>query len=46
MRSKSICGNVAGLKAVAADCDDVVVVVQIGSGQVEHCLGLERLHKG
>jgi hypothetical protein len=36
-------GNVAGVEAVAADLDDVVVVGQVGFGQFEDGLGLKGL---
>ena len=39
-------GQVAGVEAVAADLDDLVVVVQVGFGQIQHGFGLESLHKG
>ena len=38
-------GDVAGLEPRAADLDDLVVVIEIRLGHVEHRLGLERLHK-
>ncbi len=38
-------GNVAGIQTVAADGDDFVVVIEVGFGQIEQRLGLERLHK-
>ena len=45
MRSKSICGNVAGLEAIAADLDDVVVVFKVVLRHLDHGLGLKRLDK-
>ena len=36
-------GNVAGVEAIAADFDDVVVVGQVGFGKFKHRLGLKRL---
>ena len=45
MRSRVDRRNVAGLKSVAADGDDFVVVVEVGLGQIEHEFGFQRLHK-
>src|SRR5271170_3975051 len=38
--------DVAGAKAVPADVDDLVVIVQVSPCQLKHLLGLKRLHKG
>jgi hypothetical protein len=38
-------GNVAGPEAVAADLDDVVVVLEICLGQIEHGLGFKGAHE-
>ena len=38
-------GQVAGIEAGAADVDDLVLVIQVGLGQLQHRLGLQRLHK-
>ena len=37
--------NISGAESVAADIDDLVVVVQVSLGQIEHGLGLERCHE-
>ena len=38
-------GDVSGLEAVAADLNDVVVILQIRLCQFEHGLGLKRVHE-
>ena len=38
--------NVAGLEAIAADVDDLVVVVKVVLRQLNDRLGLKRLDKG
>ena len=39
-------GKVAGFEAGPAYLDDLVIVLQVGLGQLQHRLGLEGLHKG
>ena len=38
-------GDVAGLESVAADVDDLVVIIEIGSRQLQHGLGLQSVHE-
>ncbi len=45
MRSRSIWAMSPALKSIAADLDDVVVVVEVGLGQFEDSLCLQGLHK-
>ena len=46
MRSRSIWAISPCLEAVAADVDDVVVIVEIGLGRAKDGLGLKGLHEG
>jgi hypothetical protein len=38
--------DVAGAKTIAADGDDLVVVFEVGPGQIQHRLGLQSIDEG